>query len=271
MQDEIAAGRKQKSPLDILYIITGTFVSVCYIIYAVSCVSKAMYQSLFLPILVLALVIVPVLLRNKIKKIAPRLYLPCEILFVCGMTLYTVTFLLFSGIILTRSQTYEGGNADDRTPVVIVFGCRTNGYEPSRALQKRLDRAAEILHENSAAICIVSGSQGANETVPEAESMKKYLVERCGVAPGRVTEEDQANSSVENLSYSLAIIEEKKIDARIICVSSAFHTPRIMLLSHRAGVQVETAGAALGSIGALWADLVREYMAYVKLFVFENG
>ena len=268
MKDANNTGIKKKSALDILYIITGSFVAVCYFVYFISCAAKAMYKSLFLPALVLALVIVPVLLRDKIKKRFPRLYLPLKILFACGMTLYMVTFLIFSGIILTRSQTYDSQKSDERQSVVIVFGCRTKGYEPSVTLANRLDRAAGILEEDPAAICIVSGSQGANETVSEAESMKKYLVERRGISSERVFEEDRANNSIENLSYSLDMIEEMKIDARLICVSSEFHTPRIMLLARRAGVPVETASSASSSIPSLLSNLVREYMAYVKLFVF---
>lgn len=271
MKNVTDADRGKKSPLDMLYVITGTFVAVCYLFYAASCAAKAMYRSLVLPAAVLALVIVPVLLRNVIKKRAPRLYRPLRLLFVCGMALYTVTFLLFCGIVLTRPQTWESGKNDGRAPVVIVFGCYTKGYEPGGTLANRLDRASELLNEEPAAVCIVSGAQGANETVTEAEAMKKYLVERRGIPSGRVIEENRAYNSIENLLYSLEIIEGmEENDPRIVCVSSEFHTPRISLIARRAGVGIETANAASGSMASLASDLVREYMAYVKFFLFGN-
>ncbi len=54
-------------------------------------------------------------------------------------------------------------------------------HGPSRVLQMRLDKAYDYLTENPDTIVIVSGGQGPDEHVSEAQGMYDYLVEK-GIA-----------------------------------------------------------------------------------------
>ncbi len=53
---------------------------------------------------------------------------------------------------------------------VVVLGCRAYGSRPSIMLASRLDAAYEYLTEHPDAICIVSGGQGPDESMPSRRS-----------------------------------------------------------------------------------------------------
>ncbi|MCD7885036.1 MAG: YdcF family protein [Lachnospiraceae bacterium] len=88
---------------------------------------------------------------------------------------------------------------------VIVLGAQVRGEKPSRALLKRLERAAEYADENPDTLLILSGGQGPDEGISEAECMYRYLVE-AGVSEDRLIREDASTSTRENLLFSAEII-----------------------------------------------------------------
>lgn len=155
-----------------------------------------------------------------------------------------------------------------RPVVVIVLGCHTNGYTPSALLKSRLDKAYEVLSANEEAICIVSGGQGANETISEAESMRNYL-ENKGIDGNRIIMEDNSFNTFQNLSKSYQIIKALKLEnPRIIGVSNEFHTPRIERTAKKIGFKIHTLSAPSPKYSGLFTNIVREYMAYWNMLIF---
>ena len=61
--------------------------------------------------------------------------------------------------------------------------------------------------------------------------------------------------------------KEGEGDRHIISVSNSFHIPRIKLLCSRTGVEGDFVLAQDPMPQWLFSELVREYMAYVKLFL----
>ena len=57
-------------------------------------------------------------------------------------------------------------------------------------------------------LIVVSGGQGPQETVTEAEAMRRYLVS-CGVAEDHIVKEERATSTLENLQFSDALLRER--------------------------------------------------------------
>ena len=108
---------------------------------------------------------------------------------------------------------------------VVVLGCRAYGSRPSIMLASRLDAAYEYLMEHPDAVCIVSGGQGPDESMPEAECMYLYLTEK-GIAPERIYREDASTSTRENLLYSQAIIEAEGLNPEIAIVTNEYHEYR---------------------------------------------
>ena len=114
---------------------------------------------------------------------------------------------------------------------VVVLGCRAYGSRPSIMLASRLDAAYEYLTEHPDAICIVSGGQGPDESMPEAECMYLYLTDR-GIAPERIYQENRSTSTRENLLFSQEIIEAKGLNPEIAIVTNEYH-------EYRAGMVAE--------------------------------
>ena len=108
---------------------------------------------------------------------------------------------------------------------VVVLGCRAYGSRPSIMLASRLDAAYEYLTEHPDAICIVSGGQGPDESMPEAECMYLYLTEK-GIAPERIYQENRSTSTRENLLFSQEIIEAEGLNPEIAIVTNEYHEYR---------------------------------------------
>ena len=98
-------------------------------------------------------------------------------------------------------------NAQSNLDCLIVLGTKVNGNSPSLALEQRLISAYNYLKENPDTLVIVSGGQGSNEIISEAECMKNWLVNK-GINSSQIIMEDKSTSTVENLKYSFKYIRE---------------------------------------------------------------
>ena len=122
--------------------------------------------------------------------------------------------------------------ADTGFDHVIVLGAQVRGTEPSRALRRRLDRAAAVAAENPDAVLILSGGKGGGEDISEAECMRNYLLE-AGVEEAKMVLEDRSTSTQENLLFSDRLTGCSKGKCGII--SNDFHICRALLMAKKAG------------------------------------
>ena len=121
---------------------------------------------------------------------------------------------------------------------VVVLGCKVNPTAPSLSLQERIDAAYEYLVANPDTIAVVSGGQGHDEPMSEAQCMFSELT-AMGIEENRIWMEDKATSTWENLSYSLDLIEEKTgvRPETIGLLSSEYHLFRAQLQADAYGVE----------------------------------
>ena len=135
---------------------------------------------------------------------------------------------------------------------VIVLGC---GIFPdgqlTLSLKNRLDAAYDYLKEHEGSLCIVSGGQGANEPVPEAQAMSAYLRSR-GIHPDRILMEDRSDSTLRNLMYSREIMARYPMQPQTAAiVTSDFHVFRALMLAGR-WVSARSAYPPRPTGGSLW-------------------
>ena len=114
--------------------------------------------------------------------------------------------------------------------VLIVLGTTVNGTEPSPMLKQRLDAALNYLNAYPDAVCIVTGGKGDEVNLSEAQCMWDYLT-AAGIASERITTEDRATSTVENLRKVRAMLDTDEVDI----LSSDFHLYRAGLIAEDAG------------------------------------
>lgn len=127
---------------------------------------------------------------------------------------------------------------------LIVLGTTVEGIEPSPMLADRIQRAYDYLKTRPEITCIVTGYQSGSGEISEAECMYRDLVS-LGISPDRIWMEPNASSTLENLEFSLALIEEKtgSRPEAIGILSSDFHLFRAGMFARECGVEYFTVAA----------------------------
>lgn len=114
---------------------------------------------------------------------------------------------------------------------IVVLGARVEGREPSGALRNRIEVAAQYLSENPDAMAVLSGGQGADEEISEAQCMYEKLI-AAGIDADRLILEDQSTDTRENLIFSRRLIPE---GASVGLVTNNFHIFRARALAKKLG------------------------------------
>lgn len=125
------------------------------------------------------------------------------ILYGMSGNVYIGIFLLLNGIVIGLTlcfmffACFQNAENDE---TVLILGCGLYGSRPSRALMQRMDRAIQYLNISPVSNVIVSGGQGRNEDISEAEAMHTYLIEH-GISKERIYVEDQSTNTKEKLCF----------------------------------------------------------------------
>ena len=124
------------------------------------------------------------------------------------------------------------GDPDRSCQYMVVLGAKVRDDGPSVSLWDRIYGAQAYLLEHPEVIAVVSGGQGADEPMTEAQCMYDALV-ALGISPDRIWVEDKAESTWENLNFSLNLIEEKTgaRPTEIGVLSSEYHLFRASLFA----------------------------------------
>ncbi len=147
-------------------------------------------------------------------------------------------------VVLTVNMTAAAYKKPADDAVLIVLGCRVYGERPSKLLESRIDAAYEYLTENSKAVCVLSGGQGDDEDISEAECMRRELTKR-GIAPDRIFMEDKSTSTRENMLFSKQIIDENGLGGRPIAIATnEFHQYRAQLIAAEYGMECGSVSGA---------------------------
>lgn len=150
-----------------------------------------------------------------------------------------------------KANDYPNEN-DDIT--VIVLGCQVNNETPSIMLNDRISVAYDYLCKNKNAKCIASGGQGKNESISEAECIKRGLIER-GIDESRIFVEDKSTTTFENLKFSAEIISESGLSKNVAVASDNFHQLRAYIFASRQGLRSYSLGRKTFWVlsGGYWA------------------
>lgn len=150
---------------------------------------------------------------------------------------------------------------------VIVLGAQMKINGPSKALQYRLDEAIRYLNENPSSKVIVSGGQGSDEHISEAQGMYEYLVER-GIEKDRIIKEDKSVNTTQNLAFSAEYLDRERDSVAV--VTNNFHVFRAVKIAEKAGYQNVCGIAAKGEPFLQINNMMREFFGVMKDFLFGN-
>lgn len=155
------------------------------------------------------------------------------IIIICILfAVFTIVFAItMAKIILSAKQKPKPSDT------IIVLGCRVKGRTPSKALIKRCSAAAEYMKANPKATVILSGGQGADEDISEAQCMKSLMLS-FGISEQRLILENKSTSTEENLLFSKKIIDKKGYSKNVVIATSEYHIYRAKLFAKKLGLNV---------------------------------
>lgn len=127
---------------------------------------------------------------------------------------------------------------------ILILGCaiRKNG-ELTPLLRERAERAvlfAEQQREETGkqTVFVPSGGQGADESVSEAEAVKRFLLEK-GIPSGAILPEDRSSDTRENMLFSKKLIDAELPGAKTAFSTTNFHVFRAGIFAVQAGLDAE--------------------------------
>ena len=146
--------------------------------------------------------------------------------------LVVVSLAVFVGVYGSRTT----ARGDEKA--LIVLGAGLNGEWPTAMLARRLDAAYEYWKEHPQVMIVLSGGQGPDEVIPEAQAMENYMLQK-GVPKSNLLQESRSTDTWENLSFSRTILQEQGIDTGdfMAFVTSDFHCWRAAWTAKQLGYE----------------------------------
>lgn len=168
---------------------------------------------------------------RKISGKVPIRWLIKKVLVLTSIILLA-SLIIIEGLILSSSRTDKHLEVD----YVVILGAGLRGEDLSVTLLNRLTSSLDYLKKYPKVKIVVSGGQGPDEVISEAEAMQRFL-EKRGINPERIIKEDQSTSTNENLKLTREIIAKEKSQdkIKIMIVTSSYHMFRAKLLAQRHG------------------------------------
>lgn len=133
-------------------------------------------------------------------------------------------------------------------------------------LAARLERGWRVLaaeeRKGGAPLLVTSGGQGPGEDLPELHAMADYLTGR-GVPRERIVLEDRSRTTRENLTFSDAMMRERRRGYWCVVVTNNFHVLRATLFARKAGVNGQNKSARADGVVPLAERTLREFAATI--------
>ena len=152
------------------------------------------------------------------------------------------------------------GDPKEQVDYVVVLGAKVNADGPSVSLWDRICAAYAYAEDHPDTILILSGGQGTDEPITEAECMFRELF-WMGVDPKRLWSENFATSTWENLHFSLDLIEERtgQRPTKIGVLSSEYHLFRASLFAKACDVEF----VGIPARTSRWGQRINHFMREV--------
>lgn len=186
-------------------------------------------------------------------------------LIILGVVSFSLSFVFIEASIVLNNHSEQ----DYNTEYLIILGAGIRGERVTLTLQERLNKGIEYLNVHPDTKVIVSGGKGFEETVTEAEAMKRYLVDR-GIKPSRIVMEEKSTSTMENFKYTKELLTGigYKGSIKVMVITSDFHMMRAKMLARRFGF--EPYGITCSTPAIVRANCYfREYFAVVKSYILD--
>ncbi|MGE8206500.1 YdcF family protein [Heyndrickxia sp. NPDC080065] len=143
-------------------------------------------------------------------------------------------------------------------PYLVILGAKVNGEKMSKAFFERAKVGLQYLNQNENTKVIVTGGQGPDEDITEAEAAKRYLIEN-GIAEKRIFLEEKSVNTYENIKFAKKLYSINEA----VFVSNDFHLYRAIQLAKAQDIKAYPLAAETPKVvkPKLFA---REFLAILK-------
>ncbi len=162
-------------------------------------------------------------------------------------TVFVYCQCMLTGAVISALLAAKRRPAPDRD-FIIIHGCwfRKDGTLPP-LLRSRADAALNFWKQQKQAtgkeaVFIPSGGQGPDETMPEAEAIRRYLISQ-GVEERLILPETESATTLENMRCSREIILQANPEGKTAFATSSYHVFRSGVWARQAGLEAEGIGA----------------------------
>lgn len=151
---------------------------------------------------------------------------------------------------------------------IIVLGSGLiDGYRVSKLLGSRIDTAINAYkhqkENNNHTTILLSGGQGPDENLPEAEAMAKYALEK-GVPQSDLLIENKSTTTLENFKFSKEIMDRESVSYEAVFSTSSYHVLRANIYARQVGLDISGIGAKT-AFYFLPNAIIREYIAILVM------
>ncbi len=180
------------------------------------------------------------------REISRWLFGTLGVLFVC----YATAFVWLA------IQIKDDARASD---AVIVLGARVNyNNHLNPCLVARVEHGAKLVQSGLAKFLIVSGGNDVEDGANEANAMREMAV-RFGISSAQIILEPKATSTFENLLFSKAILEQRKLKS-VIVVTEPYHMPRAAMIARKLGLEFSSSPVPKSACWSRWKHFSRFFI-----------
>lgn len=143
---------------------------------------------------------------------------------------------------------------------VVVLGAGLMGQEVTPLLAGRIRKGISIYQKNPGSKLIMSGGQGPDEVISEAQAMTNYALMQ-GVPETDILLENQSRNTDENVRFSYELMPA---DSHFALVTNSYHIFRALLIAKKEKIRCIGYGARSKFYFSLNA-FIREFVAYLVM------
>lgn len=143
---------------------------------------------------------------------------------------------------------------------VVVLGAGLNGEDVTPLLASRINKGIRIYQKHPGSKLIMSGGQGPDEVISEAQAMTNYALKQ-GVPTQDLILENQSTNTQENIRFSVKLMEGRK---NFAIVTNYYHLFRALIFARKEGIKCIGYGSKTKFYFSLNA-FIREFIGYVTI------
>ncbi|MGG7162855.1 YdcF family protein [Clostridium ihumii] len=186
------------------------------------------------------------------------------------LIIFLIVFIVLEGFIIYFSTLKDTTTSD----YIVILGAGLKNDKPSLTLKRRLDAVIQLTKtSNESSKIILSGGQGPDEDISEAEAMKIYLLNN-GISSNKIILENKSTNTFENFKFSRNMIQKDSnmnfSDIKIKIITSNFHAFRSSILANRNGYNNVTFYNSPTPLILEPNFFTREFFATFKSIIFDK-